>query len=540
MRKKLLSGLFWVLLANLLVKPLWILGIEVGVQNAVGAEAYGFYFAVMNLAYIFNILLDMGVTNFNTRNIARNSQLIRKHLSGILTIKLALLALYLVVTFTVGLLIGYDSRQFYLLAWICLNQFLNSLIVYLRSNFEGLLMFKTDSVLSVLDRVLMIVICGLLLWGPGRPAVFRIEWFVYAQTAAYLVAAAVAVVALARKTGLHRLTWNRPFSLVILKKSLPFALLVLLMASYNRIDPVLLERLLPARGDYEAGIYAAAFRLLDALTMIAYLVSVPLLPVYAKLTKAVQQEEESFSPCQDMPRRGKRGATSHGSSLVPAGSRPRHRAAREPIGPAGSELRAITRMVFSLMFVTTVSIALTCGAFGTDLMGLLYRAHVGEIAQVFRILIFGFIPIGFTYIFGTLLTANGSLKQLNLFAAISLCLNVAVNLICIPRWGAAGAALASLTAQTFIGVAQMILACRIFHFRLSGGYLLRLVAFAAVMMASAWLLSSFRSAFSPMWQQGIVLVSVLALVAIVSALLLRLIDLKEMKTIWKEKEDAAD
>ena len=102
LQKKLVSGLFWVLLLNLIVKPFWILGIEVGVQNAVGATAYGFYFAIFNLAYIFNILLDVGITNYNTRNIARHPQLIEKHLSGILTVKLMLLALYAVVTFSVG------------------------------------------------------------------------------------------------------------------------------------------------------------------------------------------------------------------------------------------------------------------------------------------------------------------------------------------------------------------------------------------------------------------------------------------------------
>ena len=109
MQKKLLSGLFWLLLLNLLIKPFWILGIEVGVQNAVGNEVYGFYFSIFNLAYIFNILLDIGITNFNTRNIAQHPQLIVKHLSGILAVKLMLLVLYLLVTFTVGLLLGYGS-----------------------------------------------------------------------------------------------------------------------------------------------------------------------------------------------------------------------------------------------------------------------------------------------------------------------------------------------------------------------------------------------------------------------------------------------
>jgi len=46
---------------------------------------------------------------------------------------------------------------------------------------------------------------------------------------------------------------------------MPFALLVLLMSFYNRIDPVLIERLLPAPlGEEQSGVYAQAFRLLDA------------------------------------------------------------------------------------------------------------------------------------------------------------------------------------------------------------------------------------------------------------------------------------
>ena len=121
MQKKLLSGLFWILLLNLLIKPFWILGIETGVQNAVGTVEYGFYFAIFNLAYIFNILLDLGVTNFNTRNIARHPVLIDKHLPGILGMKLLLVLLYGVVTFTVGLAAGYSSRQFALLAILTFN-----------------------------------------------------------------------------------------------------------------------------------------------------------------------------------------------------------------------------------------------------------------------------------------------------------------------------------------------------------------------------------------------------------------------------------
>lgn len=439
MNKKLISGLFWVLLLNIIVKPLWILGIEVGVQNAVGAEAYGFYFSIFNFAYIFNILLDLGITNFNTRNIAQHPHLISKHFGGILTIKLLLLALYLVVTFTVGLLIGYNSKQFALLAILTFNQFLNSLILYLRSNFEGLLLFKWDSVLSVLDRLLMIVICGVLLLNTYTRSHFKIEYFVLAQTAAYLITTIVALAALLHSRHSHalklRLRFNKPFSLAILKQSAPFALLVLLMASYNRIDPVLLQRLLPD-GDYQAGIYASAFRLLDALTMIAYLFSVPLLPIYSRLVKKETQNT--------------------------------------------NEIAETTKSMFSLVWVFSITAAITLSSMATPLMELLYTEHTETSAQVFRILIYGIIPISFTYVFGTLLTANGNLKQLNIFAALSLLINIGCNLWLIPRYAATGSAWASLIAQSFMALTQMVAAFRIFHFRITFDYLWRLLLFLVI------------------------------------------------------------
>jgi len=64
----------------------------------------------------------------------------------------------------------------------------------MRSNVSGLQMFRTDSFLSVLDRALMIIICGVLLWGNITEEKFRIEWFVYAQTVAYLLTLIVSFV----------------------------------------------------------------------------------------------------------------------------------------------------------------------------------------------------------------------------------------------------------------------------------------------------------------------------------------------------------
>ena len=147
MQKKFLTNLGLLLFLNLLIKPVWIFGIDLTVQRTVGVSDYGFYFVILNFSFLFNILLDLGITNFNNRNIAQNNHLLNKHFSGILVVKFMLGVLYLMTAFIVALILGYSGAQLRMLAWLALNQFLLSFILYLRSNISGFLMFKTESML---------------------------------------------------------------------------------------------------------------------------------------------------------------------------------------------------------------------------------------------------------------------------------------------------------------------------------------------------------------------------------------------------------
>ena len=412
-QKDFIFNICLLLFLNLLVKPFWLLGVEVGVQNQVGAADYGLYFAIFNFTYVFYMLLDMGICNFNNRTIARNNQLLDRYLSSIIVLRLILCIVYFVVIYSVALIIGYRGIQLKLLFWIGLNQFLNATMLYLRSNVSALLMFKTDSCLSVLDRLLAILFCSMLLWGHLTDKPFRIEWFVYCQTAAYLLAIAVALFIVLKKSKLRRLAWNKKLSLIILKKSLPFALLTLLMAFYNRIDSVMIERLLPVDiATTQAGIYASAFRLLDALVMIAYLFSVILLPLFSKMIK----EKENVQP--------------------------------------------IVRTAFSFLYVFAIGATVVLVCYREPILAWLYNDHVAASASVFALLIPCIIPIAFTYVFGTLLTANGSLKKLNITAMAGIIVNSLINIILIPRFQARGAAVTSLCTQSVVSLLQFFIAIR--------------------------------------------------------------------------------
>lgn len=430
MKRKFVTNLGFLLFLNLLVKPFWIFGIDRTVQNIASPGEYGFYFTILNFTYLFNILLDVGITSFNNRNIAQNQHLLNKHFSGITLLRFLLAVVYFVVLFAVALIIGYDAHQMYFLAFLGINQFLVSFILYLRSNISGLLLFKIDSVISVLDRLLMIAICSVLIWGNVTDEPFQMIWFVYAQTAAYFITALVALVIVVKKAAFKRLYWDKNFFISIIRQSLPFALLVLLMSFYNRIDSVMLERILPKGiGNQQVDLYAKGYRLLDAVNMVGYLFSVLLIPIFARLIK----EKGNISE--------------------------------------------IVRLSFTMLFTISVLIAVGCSVYSTQIMDLLYTGQVAESKEVFSLLILCFIPISTTYIFGTLLTANGSLKALNIMAFTGMVLNILLNLILVPRLMAVGSAYASLSTQLLTAVLQIFIAQQIFRFRIDWKYLVSLLLF---------------------------------------------------------------
>jgi O-antigen/teichoic acid export membrane protein len=92
----------------------------------------------------------------------------------------------------------------------------------------------------------------------------------------------------------------------------------------------------------------------------------------------------------------------------------------------------------------------------------------------------GFIGIATTYVFGTLLTANGSMKQLNTMAFFGMVINVTLNIALIPSYQAFGSAYASLFTQIVTATAQVILATVVFKLRPNYCFLLRLFAFVSI------------------------------------------------------------
>lgn len=429
MQRRFLLNLALLLVLNLLVKPFYILGIDAGVQDAVGSAVYGTYAALLSLGFLLNIVLDLGMTNQNTRHIAQHTQLMGKTVGGVIGVRFVLVLLYAVLTVGTGIVLGFCGEQLAILGWLVVNQALVATIQYLRSNIAGAQRFKQDSLLSVLDRVLLIGMVGWLLWGSADGAPFRIEWFVWAQTVAYGITALVAYVLVHRIAGGVRPSWQPAYAWVVVKQSFPYALLILLMTFYYRIDTLMLERLLPD-GAVQAGIYAQGFRFFEAFNMLGYLMAGLLLPMFSRMLSGKEMD-------------------------------------------ARAGLTPLVRLAMRLVLTGTIAVAVFGIVHAQAIMDLRYTQHTAESAPVFALLIGCFVAVCSTYVFGTLLTAGGDLKYLNWMAAAGAVLNIGLNLLLIPRLQAEGAAWASLATQVVTALAQILLARRLHGVSLPAGLWLR-------------------------------------------------------------------
>ena len=275
--------------------------------------------------------------------------------------------------------------------------------------FQGLGYYRLDSILSVLDKGILIVILGYMLYLPFEG--FDILHFAYAQTVALGLTALTAVAILMRKRAFHGKRGEAERVSSILRQAAPFALAVFLMTIYTRIDGVMIEQL-AENGAYQSGAYAAGYRLLDAANMVAYLFAVLLLPMFTRSLDNLPMIR----------------------SLLSQGSR--------------------------VMLVLTITVAACCVAYRAEVMELLYSESTVAWGDIFGLLIASFIAVGGMYIFGTYLTARGELRRLNIIYLCCVGLNVILNFILIPSKGATGAAIATLATQSAATIILVVLTVR--------------------------------------------------------------------------------
>jgi O-antigen/teichoic acid export membrane protein len=245
----------------------------------------------------------------------------------------------------------------------------------------------------------------------------------------------------------------------------------------------MIEKLLPD-GLEQAGIYAAAYRLLDAVNIFGVLFGTLLLPLFAKMLMDKEKIEE------------------------------------------------LTFTAFKLIFAFSATAAICTSTFGAEIMTLLYGDNVTEVwVEIFKLLIYSFIPVASVYIFGTLMTANANLRQLNIIAVSGVVLNVILNLLLIPKYEVFGATLATLITQSLVAIVHIVWSKIIFKLHFSKTFFIQILSFIGLAVGFNYLIINYL-AFNN-WLFGFGLATILTVLAAFGT---KLVDLKAFLGILKSRE----
>lgn len=453
MKLRLVINIIFLLGINLLIKPIWVLGIDVQVQNHVGNQIYGNYQALLNLTVIFAMLLDMGLQTFNQRQVASAPNTFHGLFPNILIAKLILALIYMSIISLSAYFLNYRGPEIYLLFLLGILQITVSFLLYARSNISALQRFNLDSTLSILDKVIAIVLTGYYLYFSPNKEQFSISHFVIFQIIGYAV---TLIIALSLNLHLFKFKWrgiqlNRVFAIV--RQGLPYALLVFFMGIYARSDMVLIDSLL-SEGSEESGIYAACFRLLDlSNNMVGVLMAGILMPLFVNmLAKRVS-------------------------------------------------LHSTLNLVSHIMMAASFFIVLWVYFYGDQIVEYLYDHGTNYTVEVLKVLIWVFPISSLSYIFSTLLTAAGKIRFLVKSAFVAGLLSVLINIWMIPHYGAFGAAIVSIiTHGIFVALVLMKVKSE-YHFKWPIKFIIKKAAWVILLFLlfyftqqyfdNQWVLASF-------------------------------------------------
>tara|TARA_B100000925_G_C21993064_1_gene467659 strand:- start:340 stop:1773 length:1434 start_codon:yes stop_codon:yes gene_type:complete len=400
MKTALLRPVLLLIGLNVIIKPLWIVGIDRQVQLLEGPEVYGRFFALFQLSLMFHVILDAGIQTFLSQQKGKNTALSSDFIYRLGITKIILSFIYFGLSMALAFVLGLLYKPDWMTKLLVI-QILHSAILFCRTYFAAELRYSLDRLFSILDKALSLGIMGVAL------LVIRDINAIDTMLNAQLIGLGISVVlALSflytRQRQLDKTSPSTPITYYSLfQHALPFTLMVLFMTLYQRADGVMIA-MLHKEASFQNGLYAMSFRLYDALNVVPFLATSLLLPTLAK-----------------------RGVKSIEGLLI----------SREILRFATT----LSAVIFPLIFWAY-----------DDLFSLFYGNQVDVAEEVFEVMMICFMVGAPLAVLGTILTAADKVWTVCLVALSGCILNIVCNALFIPSYGALGASWTTLATALFI------------------------------------------------------------------------------------------
>ncbi len=369
------------------------------VARTLGVSDFGLYTVALAYFSIISSIADFGFNRFLIREVARDKLAVHELIWSIIAFRLTITSVLFAVFAVFLYMLDQDKMRIslILLATIAiLPQSIaftfDAIFVAVRKlQFSAVALFLAS--LTTVTSGFFLVYNGFGVWG-------AVNALIFGQT----VYAVVLTIFLFRQHGFHFSAVNLKLIKKAILGSLPYGLLSILGLLYFRIDSVLLSYI---KGNFETGIYGAAYKFLEAVTVIPSAFSMALFPVLSEV---------------------------HDTSL-----------------------KRVKMLYFkSLKLMLGLGLVVSLGYFFIlpEFIKILLPNYYASV-QAIRILSLS-VPFMFIHVpaVSVLLSTDKYLKQVLILSVLALTFNILANLLFIPRFG--------FIAASWVTVASEILSFVIF------------------------------------------------------------------------------
>jgi O-antigen/teichoic acid export membrane protein len=447
------------------VKPGWVV-VENLVQDRLGHATFGLVAALSVIATVVAALADLGLTPYAVRRVAAEPNFLAETFPTLLPLRGALNLVALPAMLLVGWLMDYRGPELLLLLGVGAALVLAQYGQFLRGTLQAHQKFNTDAVLSVAEK--FVLLGGVLLLLPVGLSLPR---YVGARLGAAAFTAVLTYGLMTRFFGRVRYRWQGPVARTALRASLPFALMTLVYGVNERIDMLMLERL---ASPTEAGYYAGAYRWVDAVMMYAWTV----LPLFFAKFASVSKD---------------------------AG--------------AQRQLLMFGQRIVTLPLLFIVAFVLFRGEVVFWQFTHSSPAEVARMTLCLKILFLNVLVHAFFAIYSTLLTSTAHERAVSWLVALSILLNIGLNLFLLPRYGAVAASLDTLLCAVAVSVGYLVLVARRTGVGVPGRLLARLLL-AFGLLCGAWYMLQY-GLFLRWWVEAGVMAVVFGLIVLGTGLVRR-------------------
>ncbi|WP_440954695.1 flippase [Methanosarcina sp. Mfa9] len=356
-----------------------------------GVESFGKYSFIFAYLGFFGIITDLGLGDILVREMSRDSENMPIIFGNAFIIKLTLSIIAIFLSIMTISLIGYPAETTTCIHVASIMLLFMSFSDAYRTVFQTTLTMKYDIISKLIYRL---VSAWLILYTVHSQGTLLqlILILLFSESIRTLLNYEFSKKIFIAKYNIDFLMWKFLF-----KESLPIALSSVFLLIYHRIDIIMLSMM---KDDISVGLYSAAYKLSEPLSLIPFAFISSFYPVMSRSFKnSMETLNKSYEIC----------------------------------------LKYIIIFMAPIVFGTTI--------ISDEIILLVYGSSYSDSSNALKILIWGLLFISINYLLTSLLISIDKQKLTTLNMGVCVLINVVLNYLLIPQYNYTGASIATLATE---------------------------------------------------------------------------------------------